>query len=68
MIFALVKDFTDVLDAMPEEHTHRPILKLFSEAARRDTHFITRRPPTPAHCRSVAGRASTMTSTRIFSA
>ncbi len=31
MIFDLVKDFADVLDAMPEEHPRRRILNLLDE-------------------------------------
>ncbi len=42
MIFDLVKDFADVLDAMPSEHPRRRILKLLDEAIRRDVHFIDR--------------------------
>jgi hypothetical protein len=39
MIFDLVKDFVDVLDAMPEGHPRRWILKLLNEAVRRDAEF-----------------------------
>lgn len=42
MIFDLVKDFADVLDAMPQRHPRRRILKLLDEAIRRDVHFIAR--------------------------
>ena len=50
MIFDLVKDFADVLDAMPEEHPRRRILKLLDEAIRRDVHFIDRHPTTFFQC------------------
>ena len=50
MIFDLVKDFADVLDAMPEEHPRRRILKLLDEAIRRDMHFIGRHPTTFFQC------------------
>lgn len=46
MIFDLVKDFADVLEAMPQEHPRRRILKLLDEAIRRDVHFIDRHPTT----------------------
>ena len=39
MIFDFVKDFADVLDAMPEEHPRRRILNLLEEAVRRDAEF-----------------------------
>jgi hypothetical protein len=32
MIFHLVQDFTDVLEAMPSDHPRRRILKLLDEA------------------------------------
>ena len=50
MIFDLVKDFADVLDAMPEQHPRRRILKLLDEAIRRDVHFIDRHPTTFFQC------------------
>ncbi|REJ95256.1 MAG: WD40 repeat domain-containing protein [Planctomycetota bacterium] len=50
MIFDLVKDFADVLDAMPEGHSRRRILKLLDEAIRRDVHFIDRHPTTFFQC------------------
>ncbi len=50
MIFDLVKDFADVLDAMPAEHPRRRILKLLDEAIRRDVHFIDRHPTTFFQC------------------
>ena len=50
MIFDLVKDFADVLDAMPEAHPRRRILKLLDEAIRRDVHFIDRHPTTFFQC------------------
>jgi hypothetical protein len=50
MIFDLVKDFTDVLDAMPADHPRRRILKLLDEAIRRDVHFIDRHPTTFFQC------------------
>ena len=40
MIFDLVRDFTDVLDAMPLTHPRQRILKLLDEAIRRQSHFI----------------------------
>ena len=42
MIFDLVRDFADVLDAMPAAHPRQGILKLLDEAIRRDVHFIDR--------------------------
>lgn len=50
MIFDLIKDFADVLDAMPEEHPRRRILKLLDEAIRRDVHFIDRHSTTFFQC------------------
>ncbi len=50
MIFDLVKDFADVLDAMQDEHPRRRILKLLDEAIRRDVHFIDRHPTTLFQC------------------
>ena len=50
MIFDLVKDFADVLDAMPQEHPRHRILKLLDEAVRRDVHFIDRHPSTFFQC------------------
>ena len=50
MIFDLIKDFTDLLDAIPEEHPQRRILKLLDEAIRRDVHFIDRHPTTFFQC------------------
>ncbi len=50
MIFDLVKDFADVLNAMPEGHSRRRILKLLDEAIRRDVHFIDRHPTTFFQC------------------
>jgi len=50
MIFDLVKDFADVLDAMPEGHPRRRMLKLLEEAVRRDVHFIDRHPTTFFQC------------------
>ncbi len=42
MIFDLVRDFADVLHAIPREHPRYLILKLLDEAVRRDVHFINR--------------------------
>lgn len=42
MIFDLVRDFADALDAMPREHPQCQILTLLDEAIRRDIHFIAR--------------------------
>lgn len=50
MIFDLVKDFSNVLEAMPEEHSRFRILKLLDEAIRRDVHFIDRHPTTFFQC------------------
>ncbi len=50
MIFDLVKDFTDVFDAMPKDHPRHRILKLLDEAIRRDVHFIDRHPTTLFQC------------------
>jgi WD40 repeat protein len=50
MIFDLVKDFADVLDAMPDGHPRQRILKLLDEAIRRDVHFIDRHPTTLFQC------------------
>lgn len=50
MIFDLVKDFADVLDAMPREHPRQRLLKLLDEAIRRDVHFIDRHPTTLFQC------------------
>ena len=50
MIFDLVRDFADVLDAMPEGHPRRRILKLLSQAIRRDVHFISRHSTTLFQC------------------
>ena len=50
MIFDLVKDFADVLDAMPEGHPRWRMLKLLDEAIRRDVHFIDRHPTTFFQC------------------
>src|SRR5437660_4663169 len=50
MIFELVQDFADVLDAMPSGHSRRRILALLDEAIRRDVHFIDRHPTTLFQC------------------
>ncbi|MGE0759382.1 MAG: WD40 repeat domain-containing protein [Pirellulaceae bacterium] len=50
MIFDLVRDFADLLDAMPEDHTRRRILKLIDEAVRHDVHFIDKYPTTLFQC------------------
>lgn len=50
MIFDLVKDFADVLEAMPAEHLRRRIWKLLDAAVRRDMHFIDRHPTTLFQC------------------
>src|SRR3954467_9993709 len=50
MIFELVHDFADVLEAMPESHPRRRILALLDEALRRDVHFIDRHPTTLFQC------------------
>lgn len=46
MIFGLVKDFADALEAMPPEHPRYRIVKLLDEGVRRDVHFIYRHPTT----------------------
>ena len=50
MIFDLVKDYAELLDAMPKTHPRRRILKLLDEAIRRDVHFIDRHPTTFFQC------------------
>lgn len=50
MIFELVADYADVLDAMPQEHPRHRILKLLDEAIRRDVHLIDRHPTTLFQC------------------
>jgi WD40 repeat protein len=50
MIFDLVKDFADVLDAIPEQHSRRRILNLLDEAIRRDVHFLERHPTSLFQC------------------
>ena len=50
MIFSLIQDFADALDAMPREHPRYRILKLLDEAIRRDVHFIDRHPTTVFQC------------------
>ena len=42
MIFNLVQDFADLLDAIPREHSRFRNLKLFDEVICRDVHFIDR--------------------------
>jgi WD40 repeat protein len=50
MIFELVQDFADVLEAMPADHPRRRILSLLDEAIRRDVHFIEQHPTTLFQC------------------
>lgn len=50
MIFELVQDFAAMLEAMPEKHPRRRILKLLDEAIRRDVHFLNRHPTTLFQC------------------
>lgn len=50
MIFDLVRDFADVLDAMPVEHSRHQTLRLLDEALRRDVQFIDRHPTTFFQC------------------
>ncbi len=50
MNFELVRDFAEVLDAIPAEHPRRRILELLDEAIRRDVHFIDRHPTTLFQC------------------
>ncbi len=42
MIFDLIRDFANVLDALPVNHPQFRILALLNEALRRDVHFIDR--------------------------
>ena len=42
MVFDLAEDFSEAVDALPKERPKRRILKLLSEALRRDIHFIAR--------------------------
>ena len=50
MIFSLIQDFADALDALPRAHPRYRILKLLDEAIRRDVHFIDRHPTTFFQC------------------
>lgn len=50
MIFDLVRDFADILGAIPAAHPRRRILALLGEAIRRDVHFIDRHPTTLFQC------------------
>jgi len=50
MIYELVKDFSDVLAAMPADHPRHRILRLLEEAVRRDRQFIWRYPTTLFQC------------------
>jgi len=50
MIFDLLKDFTDLLEAMPKEQSRYCILQLLNEAVRRDVQFIDRYPTTFFQC------------------
>jgi WD40 repeat protein len=50
MIFELIKDFAEALEAMPKGHCRRRILSLLDEAVRRDVHFIDRHPTTLFQC------------------
>jgi WD40 repeat protein len=50
MIFELVQDFKDVVEAMPREHQKHRMLELLDEAIRRDIHFINRHPTTLFQC------------------
>src|SRR5207248_9880677 len=50
MIFELVNEFADMLDAMPSEHPRRRVLALLDEAIRRDIHFVVRHPTTLFQC------------------
>src|SRR5947209_1201491 len=50
MIFELVQDLADVLEAMPPEHPRRRVLKLLDEAVRRDVHFLDRHPTAFFQC------------------
>lgn len=50
MIFDLVKDLADMLDAMPNEHPRRRMIELLDEAIRRDVHFIDRHPTALFQC------------------
>lgn len=50
MIFELVDDFSEVLQAMPHGHFRVRILNLLCEAMRRDVNFIERHPTTLFQC------------------
>lgn len=50
MIFDLIKDVADVLEALPIEHPRRHIVRLLDEGIRRDAHFIYRHPTTLFQC------------------
>ena len=42
MIFDLASDFAAALDALPQDHPKRRMLRLLDEAIRRDIQFIDR--------------------------
>lgn len=50
MIFELLKDFADALDAMPPGHRRRKTLALLDEAIRRDVPLLEKRPTTLFQC------------------
>lgn len=50
MIFDLMRDFADILDALPAPHPRRRILALLAEAIRRNGHFVDRHPTTVFQC------------------
>jgi len=50
MIFALAEDFAAALEALPQDHPKRRLLRLLDEAIRRDIHFIDRHPTTLFQC------------------
>ncbi len=50
MIFALIQDVADALEAMPTGHPRRRLLQLLDEAIRRDVHFLDRHPTTVFQC------------------
>jgi len=50
MIFDLAEDFSASLDALPQGHPKRRLLRLLDEAVRRDIHFVDRHPTTLFQC------------------
>ncbi len=65
MIFELVKDFAEQLDAMPSGHPGRRILKRLDEAIRRDGHLVNGRPTTLFQCAGMEGQADSRGATPV---